>query len=842
MLRILPLLLLAVSHSAFGQDVTYLVRDLPGLTIHDSMGYGRTFWTNTGNTTWFTAMTAAGTFEVFKTDGTSDGTVQVTHGSGVPDTQHQGPYLGLVNGKLVYGGVDTGGAGVFALDTNGGDPVLLGRFQLNALANTSGVVRGSTLFFAGRPPNNSEVEMWSTDGTPAGTAKIDMFPGAAQGAFNLARETHLFSAGQWMFFFGTTAQGGGVHRTDGTVANTQLVLPLSQDQLTNATETVFPLGNFLLVSLRTGELWSIDSTTGGYVQIATVQRFTPLGVLGGKLLFDGVGIWTTDGTAAGTHLTDVLPVPGGPIFTGQVVGNRLFFISATGIGTLYVTDGTGAGTHAVMLVNQGHIFGDSGFGIGNSYFFRHDDGVHGLELWSTDGTTSALFADTNPGYRTGVDVLTSFARPDGKVLFAAANYDSGREPWITDGTTAGTHLLKNVAADSPLSGSSPHLLRASGSELFFTANLAGGQAIGTSDGTGAGTSANLVDFSSTIQTAVAANGHYFFTTLSPDYTSRLYASDGTSAGTTQLSDQGAVWATLPNGIAVLEGQNELWFSDGTIAGTHKVHSFGPFQRVSIFQGGAVAWVAADAELWKSDGSDAGTIQLVPNPAPAQYISDLTVSGSTIYFIESSSSDHGYRLWRSDGTAAGTTMVKDLGTNSPTYIGATDQMVYFSTAGKLYRSDGTAGGTIALPVDGPCAAAASLGGAFLFMSSTMIPPFTGPLTVTLWRSDGSVAGTTALQVMQPPKTDPGGCGPVVVRGKTAYFSGWDAAHGWELWQSDGTAAGTHLTMDIYPGTKSSSPQELTLAGNLLFFSAESPNIGRELWAVEPQPARHRAVRP
>jgi ELWxxDGT repeat protein len=113
---------------------------------------------------------------------------------------------------------------------------------------------------------------------------------------------------------------------------------------------------------------------------------------------------------------------------------------------------------------------------------------------------------------------------------------------------------------------------------------------------------------------------------------------------------------------------------------------------------------------------------------------------------------------------------------------------------------------------------------------------------MWRTDGTVAGTKSLALMQPPSNDRGGCSRVVVHGDNAYFSGWDAAHGWELWQSDGTAAGTRLNTDIYPGTESSSPQELTLAGSHLFFSAASPNIGRELWAVSPQPTRHRAVRP
>ncbi len=83
------------------------------------MPFGRTFWTTIGNTTWFIANTTGKAIEVFKSDGTADGTVQVTHGIGVPESQFLGPFLGVVHGKLIFGGIDAGGEGVFALDTNG---------------------------------------------------------------------------------------------------------------------------------------------------------------------------------------------------------------------------------------------------------------------------------------------------------------------------------------------------------------------------------------------------------------------------------------------------------------------------------------------------------------------------------------------------------------------------------------------------------------------------------------------------------------------------------------------------------------------------------------------------
>jgi ELWxxDGT repeat protein len=73
----------------------------------------------------------------------------------------------------------------------------------------------------------------------------------------------------------------------------------------------------------------------------------------------------------------------------------------------------------------------------------------------------------------------------------------------------------------------------------------------------------------------------------------------------------------------------------------------------------------------------------------------------------------------------------------------------------------------------------------------------------------------------------------------YFRGFDPEHGAEPWISDGTNGGTHLLTDLYPGTKGSDPQDLTAAGNHLFFSAETPDRGRELWAIQ-QITRRRAA--
>ena len=73
------------------------------------------------------------------------------------------------------------------------------------------------------------------------------------------------------------------------------------------------------------------------------------------------------------------------------------------------------------------------------------------------------------------------------------------------------------------------------------------------------------------------------------------------------------------------------------------------------------------------------------------------------------------------------------------------------------------------------------------------------------------------------------------GDTVFFTASDGLNGVELWKSDGTAAGTSLVKDIYPGIEpqfseagSSAPADLTAAGGLLYFFAEDGVHGGELW--------------
>jgi ELWxxDGT repeat protein len=177
---------------------------------------------------------------------------------------------------------------------------------------------------------------------------------------------------------------------------------------------------------------------------------------------------------------------------------------------------------------------------------------------------------------------------------------------------------------------------------------------------------------------------------------------------------------------------------------------------------------------------------------------VTLNGTL--FFRANDGVHGWELWKSDCTEAGTVLVKDIfdGPNgsSPHNLvassGPDGDWVYFNASDGVHGSE-------------------------------------------LWRSDGTAAGTAMVIDIHPTGAgDPDGL--LVIDG-TLYFAADDGTNGTELWTSDGTAAGTTLVMDINPGPSGSSPHNLTVVGDMLYFAANDGTHGKELWAMDIRPAHN-----
>jgi ELWxxDGT repeat protein len=446
-------------------------------------------------------------------------------------------------------------------------------------------------------------------------------------------------------------------------------------------------------------------------------------------------------------------------------------------------------------------------------------------LWLEDRVTPAmpfLVADINDGGN--YYLPDSLGEMNGVLFFRASDPEHGEELWKSDGTEAGTVLVKDINPGPYGSlAFSASLSTEMNGTLFFTANDGvHGMELWKSDGTEAGT-VMVKDInpgaygSNYYQRLVDANGVLFFTATDTDHTG-LWKSDGTEAGTVLVkeflpgfyvsaaNDLTNVNGTLFFSAADNFGNFELWKSDGTEAGTVLVKDinpgpYGSYPRNLGNMNGTLFLTAFDPvngpELWKSDGTEAGTVlvkDINPGPYGSAYYDTTRVEIGGIVYFAADDGVNGTELWKTDGTEAGTVMVKDI------FPGA------YGRSYPRYLTD--------------------VNGTLLF---TAIEDVHGR---ELWKSDGTESGTVLVKDILPGiyGSVQYSANPTNVNG-TLFFAANDGVHGNEVWKSDGTETGTVLAGEVVPGDVGGFPRELTRVGSLLIFTARDETFDRELWALD-----------
>ena len=99
----------------------------------------------------------------------------------------------------------------------------------------------------------------------------------------------------------------------------------------------------------------------------------------------------------------------------------------------------------------GCITGGSG-STDELFLFSATDGSRGRELWRSDGTAAGTFLvkDINSG--AGESKPYHFTQVGGTVFFVADDGSRGVELWRSDGTAAGTALVKDIYPGTGSSG------------------------------------------------------------------------------------------------------------------------------------------------------------------------------------------------------------------------------------------------------------------------------------------------------------------------------------------------------------------------------------------------------
>ena len=289
------------------------------------------------------------------------------------------------------------------------------------------------------------------------------------------------------------------------------------------------------------------------------------------------------------------------------------------------------------------------------------------------------------------------------------------------------------------------------------------------------------------------------------------------------------WMLLAGGLSPTQAQSPIDINDGTRSASPR--SFAVVDSTIYFgaDGGAEG-----RALWRTDGTAAGT-RLVKDIDPTGTRSSVgplfNLDGQLLFFAEDGT--NGKELWTSDGTSGGTRLVKDIADGTApdqlTEVGGTlffevDKLL--TNESELWKSGGTAGTTEPVKtITGSRLASLTAVGSTLYFASDGDPG-------QLWKSDGTTEGTVELAALPGSSSRVRNITPV---GEAVFFAGRDDTHGEELWASAGTPATTGLVKDLYPGTEGSNPSRFVKAGGRLLFSAEGQSVGRELWTTGPTQA-------
>jgi len=687
--------------------------------------------------------------EVWRTDGTSAGTFLLT------DFAHESGYgapfaFAVLPAAVIFtSATPTGGLELWRTDgTVAGTTEIWSTGDLLNWDSPPPVVQGGRAIF-GASKGDGTLELWITDGTAQGTTAVATVPAPAGSSF--VRFVPLGEE-EWLFFPDDGVHGAEPWRSDGTPAGTQLV-----------------------TDVRAGALGSIDP----YAWVTTAT-------LDGRLLMTlddgvhGVEPWITDGDAGGTSLVADL-VPGAysslPEFLGEQDGVALFEFD----GDLWRSDGMAAGTG--LLASFGGIAtptDPSGLTDAGSliYFDAHppvaDDWRHPARSDGTEGGTFFLAGDLG-GYfgASEFSVLD-----DGTVV---ANTEGGEESLIW--SSAGEEIRQLTEVSYPCSvrhycGLDHAPPSAGPTALFAKWSLEAGSELWSTDGSLSGTGIFL-DLrpgpeEGSPRVIVDAGDEVWFTAVDDAGIESVWRSAGTLPTTEPFATLSLAPATRAREIWPLDPGGERFF----------------FLRYDI----------DGDELWFAPGVGGEPVLLRVGLA-GWSTEPIGVVGEQLLFATEEFEDPGVgvELWASDGTPAGTRLVRDL---------------WSGPASSRPTRGVEIGGRVLFPACDPSAGC------------------------ELWASDGTTAGTVRFLDLEPGRgsSSPAGLSRI---GHHVYFSARRLASGREAWVTDGTAAGTFALEQITAGPYPSIPEvdepgfvpwsDIDGTRQRIFFAGDD-GTGSELWAM------------
>jgi len=431
-------------------------------------------------------------------------------------------------------------------------------------------------------------------------------------------------------------------------------------------------GSIFLISDLDSTLWTSNGTPGSgtkqYAFNVKIDQDLGIGFLNNKIYFAGVDathgteLWETDGTQAGTKLVQDFVAgtnSSSPADFVQYKGDLYFTDSSSSGREIYQLSGTNGAISLLKDINPGtpNAFdkNSANFQISNGLlYFVADNGTSGKELWVTNGTSTKLVKDISTG--SASTSFSQFITLGNQLIFTVTTPDYSMDLWKTDGTNTSLIYSFNV----PFSAFGAFGLMVFNKKIYFAGtDLVNGTELWSTDGNSASMVKDIFPGSNSgepnsstplLFNSVFINGKFLFTAIS-DKGTELWSSDGTAANTQMIKDinpgaDGSDPELFPviNYSRILEGAGIFDFYDrGTLLN------------------GSIFFAADDGtngkQLWKTDGTLAGTKMVQAIGAPDYGVGDTYFYTKTGLYFSANDGTNGTEPWFTNGTTAN--MVKDI---------------------------------------------------------------------------------------------------------------------------------------------------------------------------------------
>lgn len=468
------------------------------------------------------------------------------------------------------------------------------------------------------------------------------------------------------------------------------------------------------------------------------------------------------------------------------------------------------------------------------------------------GTGSGLFK--SDGTEGGTVLLKSFSsvsdlvEVNGEVFFIAGT-ESGFQLWKTDGTSGGTQQVKDLypGADPNF----PQDIFELDGVLYYSANDTSegkyprdnGYEIWRreSEGVGSRFFRNLIPdvFITSIEYDVdAETGERTATVTTETYENDSFPRDFTSLNGnlffTAYSSSFYYAPSQPESSQdSLIGGLELWFSDGTEAGTKPVNI--NQQTYRVYDPVAGAYVVDDNNLPVSDPNF-----FFDSTSASSFPRELTPFNDELYFV-ANDGIHGFELWSISDKGNNPQLIEDMRlgniSSSPEELTVVNDNLYFTADIGSGRELFILSSTSEQPQR--VSASGSQPKNLTAIDDTLYYSARSDLGRELWKANGEQA-----EFVQDINPGTGSSTPTnfqlvkrIVQGKkqkTLYFTADDGKKGIEMWSLDLTTNKQTLSRktDIQSGPASGDPRSLINSDEILFFTADDGQRGRELWTLGP----------